>query len=155
MKRRFKKIGIALLASFILLQFYQPARNKSNGQDLSKDFVTVYNVPDSIKNILHTSCYDCHSNNTNYLWYDYIQPGRMLVESHIRKGKKELNFSEWADYTKRKQESKLERITKQVQKGEMPLKSYTMLHTSAKLNEAEKRQLIYWLSLIQEKSTHD
>jgi len=148
MKPWFKKIGTILLVCFILLQFYQPARNKSIGQDLSKDFVSVYNAPDSIKNILHTSCYDCHSNNTNYLWYDYIQPGRMLVESHIRKAKKELNFSEWADYTKRKQQSKLERIKKQVQQGKMPLKSYTMLHTLAKLNMKEKQQLMNWLNKI-------
>ena len=94
MRRVFKKTGLFLLICFVLLQFYQPARNKSSGQDLSKDFVTVNNAPDSIQQILHTSCYDCHSNNTNYLWYDYIQPGRMLVESHISKGKKELNFNE-------------------------------------------------------------
>lgn len=148
MKRRLKKISLALLIGLGLLQFYQPARNKSNGQDLSKDFTTVYNAPDSIKQILHTSCYDCHSNNTNYLWYDYIQPARMLVESHIRSGKKELNFSEWADYTERKQQSKLERITKQVQQDKMPLKSYTMLHTLAKLNTDKKQQLINWLNKI-------
>lgn len=145
MRRRVRKIGLILLVCFVLLQFYQPARNKNSVQDLSKDFITLYNVPDSIKNILHTSCYDCHSNNTNYLWYDYIQPGRMLVESHIRKGKKELNFNEWGDYSNRKQQSKLESIGKQVQQGEMPLKSYTMLQTSAKLGASEKMLLLSWL----------
>lgn len=148
MKRGIKKVSIALMVCFILLQFYQPARNKSNGQDLNKDFVTVYNASGSIKKILHTSCYDCHSNNTNYLWYDYIQPARMLVESHIKRGKKELNFNEWSEYSTRKQSSKLERIIKQVQQGKMPLKSYTLFHTSAKLNPEEKQQLINWLNRI-------
>ncbi len=148
MRRWLKKIALTLLICFVLLQFYQPARNKSNGQDFSKDFVTTYNAPDSIKKILHTSCYDCHSNNTNYLWYDYIQPARMLVESHIKRGKRELNFNEWTDYSTRKQGSKLKGIIKQVQEGEMPLKSYTMLHTSAKLNAAEREQLINWLNAL-------
>ncbi len=151
MRRWLKKIGLILLICFALLQFYQPARNKSDGQDLSKDFVTVYNAPDSIRNILHTSCYDCHSNNTNYLWYDYIQPARMLVESHIRRGKKELNFNEWADYSFRKQGTKLDRIIKQVQQGKMPLKSYTMLHTSARLDSNERKLLVNWLNGLSSK----
>lgn len=155
MRRLLKKISLALLTGLILLQFYQPARNKSDGQDLSKDFVTIYNAPDSIKKILHTSCYDCHSNNTNYLWYDYIQPARMFVESRISNGKKELNFSQWADYSNRKQNSKLERIIKEVKQGDMPLKSYTILHTSAKLNADEKEQLINWLNNIKPGSLPD
>jgi hypothetical protein len=72
----------------------------------------------------------------------------MLVESHIKRGKRELNFNEWADYSTRKQGSKLKGIIKQVQEGEMPLKSYTMLHTSAKLNAAEREQLINWLNTL-------
>jgi hypothetical protein len=42
----------------------------------------------------------------------------------------------------------LKGIIKQVQEGEMPLKSYTMLHTSAKLNAAEREQLINWLNTL-------
>ncbi len=155
MKKWFKKIGLALLIGLVLLQFYQPSLNKNTGQDLSKDFITVNNAPDSIKKMLQTSCYDCHSNNTNYLWYDYIQPARMFVESHISNGKKELNFSQWADYSNRKQNTKIERIIKEVKQGDMPLKSYTILHTSAKLSTDEKEQLINWLNNIKPGSIPD
>lgn len=143
-----KRAGIGLLVIFILFQFYQPARNVSKQQDLSKDFVTVYNAPEAVKNILHASCYDCHSNNTHYLWYDYIQPARLFVERHIRHGKEEINFNEWADYTKRQQSSRLERMVSQVKKGEMPLKSYTLLHGSAKLDKEEKQTLIDWINSL-------
>ena len=144
-----KKTGLVLLGIFVLIQFYQPARNISKQQDLSKDFVTMYNAPEAVKNILHSSCYDCHSNNTNYLWYDYIQPARMLVERHIKHGKEEINFNEWASYTRRQQSSRLERIVSQVEKGEMPLKSYTLLHTAAKLDKEEKKVLIEWINNLQ------
>ncbi|MFH6943418.1 heme-binding domain-containing protein [Flavobacterium sp.] len=44
---------------------------------------------------MQTSCYYCHSNNTQYPRYFYIQPARLFMESHIPQGKKDLNFSEW------------------------------------------------------------
>ena len=55
----------------------------------------VNNVPNSIKNTLQTSCYDCHSNNTYYPWYNKVQPVAWILESHIEEGKAELNFSDW------------------------------------------------------------
>ena len=61
---------------------------------------------------LQTTCYDCHSNNTNYRLYSYIQPARFFMEEHIKDGKKDLNFNEFVRYSKRKQENKLEAIVK-------------------------------------------
>lgn len=146
MKTWIKRTGIVLLIIFLLLQFFQPARNVTKQVDLSKDFITIYNAPEAVKNILHVACYDCHSNNTRYRWYNYIQPGRMLIERHIREGKEEINFSEWTAYTKRQQSSRLERMASQVEKGEMPLKSYTLLHAAAKLDKEEKKILIDWIN---------
>jgi mono/diheme cytochrome c family protein len=31
-------------------------------------------MPIEVKAVFQTSCYDCHSNNTNYVGYDYIKP---------------------------------------------------------------------------------
>ena len=88
MKKVFKKIFFVGLAVFILIQFYQPARNESNAMPTSFAFTKVYVVPADVQNILQTSCYDCHSNNTHYPWYSYIQPSRFLMEYHIKKGKR-------------------------------------------------------------------
>ncbi len=146
MKKGLKKIFIISFICFVLIQFYQPAQNTDNGQVSSTYFSIVDSVPLNIQNILQNSCYDCHSNNTNYRWYDYIQPARALVESHIKNAKKDLNFSEWGNYSSRKQQTKLDRIIKQIKQNEMPLKSYTIMHTSAKLSNADKQQLLNWLN---------
>ena len=114
MKKSIKKILFIGLIVFLLMQLYQPARNESYEQVNTVAFTKVYKVPKNIKTILQTSCYDCHSNNTNYLWFDNIQPARMLVENHIKKAKKDLNFDEWANYSSRKQRNKLDRIVKQI-----------------------------------------
>lgn len=145
-KKIFKKVLFIVVICLLLVQFYQPARNVDNGQVLVVHFQKVYTVPNNIATILQNSCYDCHSNNTNYRWYDYIQPARIMVEHHISNAKKDLNFSEWGNYSSRKQQTKLDRIIKQVKANEMPLGSYTLLHKNAILSTSQKNELINWLT---------
>lgn len=145
MKRIFKKILIIGLVIFLLMQLYQPARNKDNGEVLPSHITRLYHMPDSVQLIFAATCYDCHSNNTKYPLYSYIQPARFMMERHIRNGKKDLNFSEFGNYSKRRQESKLERIIKQVQSGEMPLASYTFLHKNSKLTSRQRETIINWV----------
>ncbi len=146
MKMKLKKVGFILFLVLIAIQFYQPALNQSSGQDYTNDFLITANAPKNISKLIQTSCYNCHSNNTNYLWYDYVQPSRMFVETHISDGKEELNFNEFGSYSNRKQQSKLEAIIKQIKSGEMPLSSYTILHQDAVLNENQKQEIINWIN---------
>ena len=148
MKKNIRKILIITLVVFLVIQLYQPARNTDGGQVLPSHITKLYNIPDSVNVILTTSCYDCHSNNTRYPLYSYIQPARSFMERHIRKGKKELNFSEFGNYSRRRQESKLEGISKQVKSGEMPLPSYTLLHKNSKLTPKERETIIGWIENV-------
>lgn len=132
------------------MQLYQPARNLGYEQDLTTNFTKVYNVPKKVEIILRTSCYDCHSNNTNYPWYSYIQPVRMVMESHINEGKENLNFNEWGNYSSRKQNNKLDRIAKQIQSNEMPLASYTLIHKNATLSATQKKEVLDWINKIED-----
>ena len=145
MKISIKKILILGFTIFLLIQFYQPARNLDYGQVLPIHFTKIYAVPSDVNTILRTSCYDCHSNNTEYPWYSYIQPVRMFLDSHIKEGKENLNFSEFGNYSERKQGNKLEEIVKQIKAEEMPLASYTMIHKNAILTQKNKKVLINWI----------
>lgn len=73
-----------------------------------------------------------------------------MQESHIEEGKKDLNFSEYGNYSKRKQESKLKSMAKQIKSGEMPLNSYTMIHKDAMLSIENKKLLLNWIEKIQD-----
>ena len=132
------------------MQLYQPARNESFEQDITANFTKVYNVPKNVEAILRTSCYDCHSNNTNYPWYSNVQPVGFFMEHHIKEAKEDLNFSEWGNYSKRKQENKLDRIVKQIKSDEMPLASYTLIHKNARLTTVQKEEIMDWLSKIKD-----
>ena len=127
------------------MQLYQPARNESYEQELIANFTKMYDVPKNVETTLRTSCYDCHSNNTNYPLYSYMQPARFFMEEHIKDGKKDLNFNEFGKYSKRKQGNKLEAIVKQIKSDEMPLASYTLIHKNAILTPTQKEEIINWI----------
>ena len=146
MKKIIKKILFIGLIIFLLMQLYQPARNESFEQDITANFTKVYNVPKNVEAILRTSCYDCHSNNTNYPWYSNVQPVGFFMEHHIKEAKEDLNFDEWGKYSKRKQENKLDRIVKQIKSDEMPLASYTLIHKKAILTASQKKEVLDWIN---------
>ncbi len=101
--------------------------------------------------ILKKACYDCHSNQTVYPWYAHLQPLHWYLNDHIQSGKKELNFSEFASYSVRKQQNKLRAIASSIESGAMPLTSYQWLHSSAVLSESEKQLLLNWIENAQDR----
>ena len=141
MKRVLKIMLAIVLFIFIAIQFYQPALNIDKGQVYTSDFTQVYKMPVEVKAMFQNSCYDCHSNNTNYVWYDYVQPVRTLVEKHIKNAKEDLNFNEWGTYSNRKQERLLNSSKEQIETKQMPLSSFTMMHQNAKLNDEQIKVL--------------
>lgn len=138
-----------LLVAFVGIQFVPTARNQSNTVP-STDFMLVNNVPETIQKKLEVSCYDCHSNNTQYPWYNKIQPVAWFLEDHIKEGKAELNFNEWDSLSSRRKASKLRSIIKQIESGEMPLDSYTLIHKDAKVSEAEAEELISFITQLKD-----
>ncbi len=152
MKKVFKITGLSLLALLIIMQFYRPARNESATVPAS-DIITAYAVPDNVAVILKKACYDCHSSNTHYPWYANIQPVAMWLEHHIDEGKDELNFSEFGNFKTRRKLKKLREIVDEVEEGEMPLSSYTLIHKEAVLTEQEKQLLTDWAKGLTQKIT--
>lgn len=142
-KRLFKRILLAILIVFILLQFIRPAKNVGiPGSDA--EIIHFVHVPDTVLSLLKTSCYDCHSNHTNYPWYSQISPVSLLLANHIKQGKKTLNFSDFSQYNRRRIKSKLSSIGEQTVKREMPLKSYLLIHRNAALNDNQIKLIKDW-----------
>ncbi|MGM1056650.1 MAG: heme-binding domain-containing protein [Bacteroidota bacterium] len=144
-----KIILLIMLLVFIGIQFIPTTRNQ-NDIVAPTDLMEVYNVPEHVEVIFKTSCYDCHSNNTKYPWYNKLQPVSWIMEGHIKEGKEELNFNEFGSYSERRQKSKFKSILSQVKDGEMPLASYTLTHREAKLSENEKKALEDWINKMLE-----
>jgi hypothetical protein len=143
-----KRIFLGFVLVFLIIQVIQPVRNIDYGQVPSSDISKVYKIPKNVQSILRTSCYDCHSNGTDYPAYAYIQPFSYFIENHIKDGKKELNFSEWGLYSQRKQSNKLEAVESQIKQGKMPLSSYLCLHQDAKLSDEKSKEVVDWIQSI-------
>jgi hypothetical protein len=143
----FKKIGLGLLASLVVIQFIRPEKNQlpiTSDQQLS----SRYPIPDSVNRILQKACMDCHSNNSRYPWYASIQPIAWWLDEHIRDGKKHLNFDEYTHRSLRYQYHKMEETIEMVKEEEMPLPSYTWTHTEARLTKAERIAITQWAQSV-------
>ncbi len=142
--RLFIKILIVIgIISFIAIQFFQPEKNLS--QDVKNHIFSKEQLPENVKEIFKTSCVDCHSNNTNYLWYHKIAPVSWLVNIDVIKGKKELNLSEWGEMDNYDKIGAIEDIRQEVEQKTMPIKPYILMHPSAKLTDEEIAVLIAWI----------
>jgi hypothetical protein len=145
-----KKILIALLVVLVVLQFFQI--DKTNPvSDINQDFLTIHNPPSEIASTMKAACYDCHSNKSVYPWYTYVQPVGWFVKNHIEEGKEHLNFSEFGNYTAKKQAHKLEESYELIEKGEMPLSSYTVIHKEAVLTTEQQMNLVTYFKEIEKK----
>jgi hypothetical protein len=138
-----RKILIALLVIFLAMQFIRPARN--NGvAETTTDISHFVKVPDTVMKMLKISCYDCHSNHTDYPWYMNINPVGLWMKNHIDDGKDAINFSDISVLSKKKLDHRMKDIAEQVDNKEMPLTSYTFIHRDAELDSVQIQMIKDW-----------
>ena len=138
-----KKISLGVVLLLVAMQFYSPTKNISPGNH-TMIFTEETNPSPELREVFKTSCYDCHSNNTAYPWYNNIAPFSYWIADHVKEGKQHLNFSKWDTYSIDKKDRLLEEIEEVVVNGEMPLNVYTYLHDDAELSESEVNDIVEW-----------
>jgi hypothetical protein len=102
-------------------------------------------APAEVKTLLERSCYDCHSNRTRWPWYSYVAPASWFVADHVHDGREDLNLTEWPLLDNEAQQFYLGEMKKMIEGGEMPLRSYLLLHRGARLSDDERRTLLTWI----------
>ncbi|CAN5486156.1 heme-binding domain-containing protein [soil metagenome] len=144
MKRGLKIGLITLVVLFLIIQFI-PRNYNQQGVTAANDLTQIIPVPENVGLLLKRSCYDCHSDHTDYPLYSWLQPIRLMMDRHVSKGKEELNFNEFGTYSARKQRSKIRAIGEILEEGSMPLSSYTIIHRNAILSKEDKVLLLNWV----------
>jgi hypothetical protein len=117
---------------------------------LPTDSTQEIQAPKEIMNILKRSCYDCHSSEVKEPWYYTVAPISWVVQTHIKNGRKVVNFSEWNSYNREKQFKVIEKLPKSIV-IRMPMPSYLWLHKEAELTANEKELLKDWAKKLKEK----
>jgi len=87
--------------------------------------------------LAENGCYDCHSNLTKRWWATEVAPASWLAQSDVNGGRNALNFSEWD-----KPQAPLDEVVEAVESGSMPPLQYKLFHGNARLDDAERRQLV-------------
>jgi uncharacterized membrane protein len=147
-KTMIKKLIFLLVIVFIAIQFYPRTNNNISKNKSVHTLALSETTSDSVLQILKSSCYDCHSNNTKYPWYAGVQPLAWWINDHVVDGKKHFNLDDFANYNLRKQYHKMEEVMEQVNEGEMPLSSYRLIHGEAKLTQEERAVLASWAQSV-------
>ncbi len=141
MKKKYFLIGF--VAFLLIIQLFRI--DKTNPTvDIKKDFIAISNPPQEIASIIKTSCYDCHSNESVYPWYANVAPVSWYLKNHIIEARNRVNFSEWADYRPDKAKRKLEACAEDIEEGYMPLSSYTLMHSNAKISSEQAKLVGQW-----------
>lgn len=144
MKKIIRIILIVLMIALIVMQFFRPEKN-NGGYDTVTAFETETKVSPEVASILRANCYDCHSNQTEYPWYGEVAPFSFWMQDHIKHAKGHFNVSEWDTYSTKKKDHKLEEVLEMLEKGEMPLDSYTWIHGN--LKKDDQKLLLQWATL--------
>jgi Haem-binding domain len=139
MKRAVRMFLLVLFAIFIIIQFFQPERSNPPVRAELK-------APPAVMAVFRRACYDCHSDETTWPWYSYVNPMGWFVAGHVEEGRRHLNFSQWDLLNGQKVYHAKQEILEQVEEGEMPLKSYLLLHSSAELSTEDRATIVRWVN---------
>lgn len=138
-KLRYSLGGLVVL--FLAIQLI-PVNRDNPTTDASLEI----KAPVEVMKIIKNSCYDCHSNKTEWPFYSYIAPLSWLVAGDVEHGREELNFSEWYKMPAEKISRKKEKLVEEVMEGKMPLPIYLYTHSNAELDEMQKQVLRGWVN---------
>jgi len=130
-----KSILIGLVVLLGGAQFVRPERTNPPASN-------PYPINDAqVESILKRSCFDCHSNETEWPWYSEVAPTSWFLANHVKDGRRHMNFSDW---NKSKEEKRLKEFCEEVREGNMPMPSYLLIHRDAVLNANEVNTLCTW-----------
>lgn len=100
--------------------------------------------PAEVVEILRSSCFDCHSNETVWPWYAWIAPASWTVTEDVAGGRSRLNFSEWEDLREGFQRRHARKVVERIEAGEMPMPRYLWLHPGAAVSDEQLQVLRAW-----------
>ena len=102
-------------------------------------------APPEVEQTLERSCFDCHSNQTQWPWYAKVAPLSWLVAHDVELGRKEINFSEWGEYYPGTRKRKLEWMRRALHEEAMPPWQYRLMHPSSRMSQSDCDLLTRWI----------
>jgi hypothetical protein len=92
--------------------------------------------------LAHRSCFDCHSNATEWPWYSKAAPMSWVITWDVVKARQSLNLSQWNRVSAPARAEAAAHAATAISSGEMPPGYYTLMHPQAALTASEQQDLI-------------
>ena len=96
------------------------------------------------RTLAQRACFDCHSNQTIWPWYSNVAPVSWLIYHDVIGGREHINFSDW----NRAKPQQVNEFQKVYNENSMPPANYLLLHPSARLTAAERKELFAGLAVL-------
>jgi hypothetical protein len=132
MNRRWKQVLAVIVILFAAAQVIRPDR-ANPATDPGRSIGAHLGASAPAVSVIGRACGDCHSNETVWPWYSKVAPVSWLMVYGVRKGRKIVNFSDWAAYPPDVQQALLAASCSDVSTGKMP-GPYTLLHPEMRLS---------------------
>lgn len=142
-QRLLKQTALVAAAVLAFGQLIRPARTNPP-VDAQKTLAATADPPANVMATLNRACGDCHSSQTRWPWYSNVAPISWLVVNHVNEGRRQVSFSRWADYDTPGKLKALRQICRQVERRNMPLTSYLLLHRDAQLSDQDRQAICNW-----------
>jgi mono/diheme cytochrome c family protein len=127
------RLVIVLVVVLLLIQLIPYGRDHTNPPTGSEP---KWSSP-AVRQLAQDSCFDCHSNLTEWPWYTDVAPVSWLTTHDVNDGRAVLNFSEW----QRPQDANLEDVIEKIRNKDMPPPQYRLLHKDARLSDNQRQAL--------------
>jgi cytochrome c len=92
--------------------------------------------------LFERACQNCHSQRTQWPFYSHLPVVSWALEKDVAEARRHMDLSLWDRYSPDQKRDLLASIAAEVRGRQMPLPRYVLLHSEARLSDAEI-QLIY------------
>ena len=151
-------LALASAATFLFAQQTQPQENAANSdaQMVATDssatgstdslFAEINRGFAALEPIFVKGCFDCHTDRTRYPWYHSLPLVKSMIDSDIRKARRNLNMSSGFPFSKKGNVADdLVAMRDELQSGGMPPLQYRFMHWDAKPSQVERDSVIAWI----------
>jgi cytochrome c len=149
-----KRIGIwaavALTASLLLARVH-PFGDAGlyRGPDVTAPLLAGSSATPQARALLVEKCADCHSQQTRAPFYGRFAPVSWLLERDIVEARKAMDLSGWESYSVDQRETLQAKMVEETRARRMPPLQYRMIHSDARIQDADVQALVRWTKAVQ------
>ena len=118
-------------------------------------FLLINEIYQPVRPILKRSCFDCHSDSTEYPWYHKLPLIKGMIDEHIAEGREHLDLTHDFPFTgKGSSLELLGEIKHEIESDQMPLLSYRLLHWGTLIEGPQRDSVFAWIDSTTAILTH-